>query len=118
MSADLTDRERLHERAVAVTKRQTAAINRKRGYLQNIYGNVCTKCKNKGYYAVVSAIDDEAVVVRECSCMRQTGGYAENKIYTIQEDYRQHPERWKKEPEQMNGIEIVDENNPFADDWD
>ena len=48
--------------------------------------------------------------------MRQNGGHAENKIYTIQEDYRRHPERWKKEPEQLNGIEIVDENNPFADD--
>lgn len=116
MSAELTDRERLHERAVGITKRQAAAINRKRGYLGSAYGETCPKCKNKGYYAVVSALDDEAIAVRECACMRQMDGYAESKIYTIQEDYRRHPERWKKEPEQMNGIEIVDENNPFADD--
>lgn len=113
MPAELMNKERLHERAVEITKRQAAAINRKRGYL---IGNTCPKCKNKGYYAVVSALDDEAIVVRECACMRQNGGHAENKIYTIQEDYRRHPERWKKEPEQLNGIEIVDENNPFADD--
>lgn len=116
MSAEAMNKERLHERAVEITKRQAAAINRKRGYLGNIYGNTCPKCKNKGYYAVVSALDDEAIVVRECACMRQSSGYAENKIYTIQKDFRRHPERWKKEPEQLNGIEIVDENNPFADD--
>lgn len=116
MPAELMDRERLHERAVGIARRQAAAINRKRGYLGNAYEKTCPKCKNKGYYAVVSELDDEVVVVRECSCMRQRIGYAESKIYTIQDDYRRHPERWIKEPEQLNGIEIVDENNPFADD--
>ena len=116
MPAELTDKERLHERAVGITRRQVAAINRKRGHLGSIHGKICPKCKNKGYYAVVSVLDDEAVVVRECSCIRQMGGHEESKIYTIQNDYRRHPERWKKEPEQMDGIEIVDENNPFADD--
>ena len=116
MPSELMSKEQLHERAVAIAKRQVAAINRKRGYLGSAYGKTCPKCKNKGYYAVAAALDDEAVVVRECSCMRQMGGYAESKIYTIQEDYRRHPERWTKEPEQLNGIEIVDENNPFAND--